>query len=49
MTAADAIETELHLLRQAQRDSFPEEVNELTKGKSISAISESSCFTFRKV
>lgn len=39
MTAADALATELHLLRQAQRDSFPEEVNEMTKGKSISAQS----------
>ncbi|XP_052443245.1 uncharacterized protein LOC127984578 [Carassius gibelio] len=39
MTAADTIAAELHLLRQAQRDSFPEEVAALTKGKSISAQS----------
>ncbi|KAL1250707.1 hypothetical protein QQF64_018503 [Cirrhinus molitorella] len=39
MTAADAIAAELHLLRQAQRDSFPEELDALAKGKSISAQS----------
>ncbi|XP_005167247.1 uncharacterized protein [Danio rerio] len=39
MTAADAIEVELHILRQAQSDSFPEEVGALTKGKPISTQS----------
>lgn len=39
MTAADAIEVELHILRQAQSNSFSEEVGELTKGKPISTQS----------
>ena len=39
MTAADVQTAELHVLRQAQSESFPEEVETLVAGKSISRLS----------
>lgn len=39
MTAADVQTAELHVLRQAQSESFPEEVEALAAGKSISRLS----------
>lgn len=42
MTAADVLAAELHLLKQAQGDSFPEEVQALAAGKPLSKQSRLS-------